>query len=95
MMEPKDYIIESLEFYIKRLKTNSCTMEEMNAAARFLENESAVGGTIRDFAEFYGQSEQNVRTVISRKLIAKPKRKVIYPFNAFRKVVPDKWKKDK
>jgi hypothetical protein len=30
MFNPKDYLIEILEFYIKKLQSDSCTMEEIN-----------------------------------------------------------------
>ena len=31
MFNPKDYLIEILEFYIKKLQNDSCTMEEGDA----------------------------------------------------------------
>ena len=94
-MDAKKNLLEILDYYKQRIKTDSCTMAEMNSALKALEENMKVSGTISDFAKFYDQKEQNVRTVISRKLIDKPQRKVLYPFHAFRKVVPDKWLKDK
>lgn len=52
-----------------------------------------VHGTISDLAKFYGVSESNIRATIARKLIAKPKRKLLYPFHKFAKVIPEKWRK--
>ena len=52
-----------------------------------------IDGTIKDFANFYGVPESVVRTKIARKMIDKPKRKVLYPFNKFIKIVPEKWHK--
>ena len=49
--------------------------------------------TIEDLAKFYGVSPGNVRATISRKLIAKPIRRVFYPFHKFLKVVTTKWRK--
>lgn len=94
-MDIKSYLTEVLEFYLYKVKTNGCTMEEMNSVLHMLEENMGVNGTVEDFAKFYGQSEQNVRTTISRKMIAKPKRKVFYPFYKFLKIVPDKWREDK
>lgn len=51
-----------------------------------------VQGTIGDFAEFYGRPESQVRVNIFRKVLSKPARVVLYPFNAFHKAVSDKWK---
>ena len=91
-MDVKKNLLEILDYYKQRIKTDSCTMSEMNSALKALEENMKINGTISDFARFYGQKEQNVRTVISRKLIDRPQRKVMYPFHAFRKIVPEKWK---
>ena len=80
-----------LRYYDKRL--DSCTMQEVKSATRLLMENMEMNGTIEDFAEFYGVSEVNVRATISRKLFAKPKRVVLYPFHKFAKIVPEKWKK--
>lgn len=94
-MNVKTYLIEILEYYIRRLKNDSCTMEEMNDALHVLEENMQIHGTISDFAEFYHKPEPHIRATIARKLLAKPKRKVYYPFHAFRKIVPDKWREEK
>ncbi len=92
-MNVKSYLIEILEYYIQRLKNDSCTMEEMNDALHVLEENMQVHGTISDFADFYHKPEPNIRATIARKLLAKPKRKLLYPFHAFHRIVPDNWRK--
>lgn len=79
-----------LRYYDQRL--DDCTMAEAKSAVKLLMSNMEINGTIKDFAEFYGVSEANVRNTISRKMIAKPKRKVLYPFHLFQKIVPDKWR---
>ena len=86
---------EILAYYQHKLDNNLCTMEEIDSAIRALEENMVVYGSIEDFADFYGTSQSNVRSVISRKLFAKPKRKLLYPFHKFIKIVPDKWRKPK
>lgn len=86
---------EILQYYKYKVDNNLCTMSEMNDALKALESNMEVHGTIEDFAKFYDVTQGNVRATISRKLIAKPKRKVLYPFHKFLKIVPDKWRKDK
>ena len=88
-------LVEILDFYKYKIQNNLCTMDEMNSAVKVLEENMNVYGTIGDFAKFYGVSEGNVRTTINRKLLAKPKRRVLYPFHLFRKIVPEKWLKNK
>ena len=53
-----------------------------------------IWGTIEDIAKYYNKTPNNVRVVINRRLLSKPKRKVLYSFTDFAKIVPDSWKKD-
>lgn len=92
MIDTRKYLIETLEYYIHKLKNDSCTMDEINSVAKAIEQTMPVQGTIRDFAEFYGRPESQVRVNIFRKVLSKPARVVLYPFNAFHKAVSDKWK---
>lgn len=92
-MDVKKSLSEILGFYKYKVDNNLCTMEEMNSTLKALQENMDIGGTISDFAKFYGVSESNIRATISRKLIAKPKRKLLYPFHPFAKVAPEKWKK--
>jgi hypothetical protein len=86
-------LIDVLDFCKYKVKHNLCTMEEMEGAIKALESNMNLQGTISDFASFYKVPETTVRTNIFRKMFAKPKRKVLYPFQEFNKIVPDKWKK--
>lgn len=94
-MEPKQEIIEVLKFWIYKLDKNSCTPDEIkqmsDVAAKTLANDA----TIKEFADYFGVSESNVRATIARKVFAKPKRKVVYPFQALLKVAPSNWFKKK
>lgn len=90
-MDAKKYLIETLDYYKKRIQNDSCTMEEINSAAKAIESNMEIHGTISDFANFYGVSESNVRANIARKLFAKPKRVLLYPFHKFMKIVPESW----
>ena len=92
MLNPKTYLAEILDYYKYKLDNNLCTMEEMNSLAKTIQENMEIQGTISDFAKFYDQPESSVRATISRKLLAKPKRKVYYPFHKFVKIVPEKWR---
>lgn len=93
MKDASEYLIEILEFYIYKLKGGKCTTEEINSATKVLQENMEIHGTISDFANFYGVSESNVRANIARKLFAKPKRVLLYPFHKFMKIIPDSWRK--
>ena len=92
-MDANKLLSEILAFYKYKVDNNLCAMDEMNGAIKALENNMEIHGTIEDFAKFYGVSESNIRATIARKLIAKPKRKLLYPFHKFAKVIPEKWRK--
>lgn len=92
-MDANKLLSEILGFYKYKVDNNLCTMDEMNGAIKALENNMEIHGTISDFAKFYGVSESNVRASIARKLIAKPKRVLLYPFNKFVRIIPDRWRK--
>lgn len=94
-MDAKKYLIGVLEFYIDRIKSNTCTMSEIESAARTITENMEVYGTISDLAKFYGKSENAVKMQINHKMIDKPKRNVVlYPFQKFHKLVSDKWRSD-
>lgn len=87
----KKIVLEFLDYLSFKVRSDSLTMEEADSLARvFMENVSLTG-TIDDLAGYYGQSRENVRVVIHRKLLGRPMRRVFYSFNAFRKVIPRKW----
>ena len=91
----KKTIRELFEFGIYKIDNNLCTLEELRSLERASENNLELYGTISDFAKFYGVTDNNIRVTINRKLMAKPKRMVFYPFHKFRKIIPDSWRKVK
>lgn len=92
-MDANKLLSEILGFYKYKVDNNLCTMDEMNDAIKALESNMEIHGTISDFARFYGVSESNVRASIARKLFAKPKRILLYPFHKFMQVIPESWRK--
>lgn len=91
-MDGKKILSEILSYYKYKVDNNLCTPEEMDSACKLLQENMKMYGSIADFAKFYGVSEGNVRSAISRKLIAKPIRKVLYPFHKFLQIVPNRWR---
>ena len=87
----KKNLKEIFEFGIYKLDNNLCTPAELRSLERMAEGNLEMDASIKDIATFFGKPEVNVRVVINQKLIAKPKRKVLYPFIKFLKVAPRKW----
>ena len=92
-MDAKRILSEMLAYYKYKVDNDLCTMAEIESAQKALTENMEIYGTIDDLAKFYGTSPGNVRATISRKLIAKPIRRVFYPFHKFLKIVPSKWRK--
>ena len=92
-MDAKQILSEMLAYYKYKVDNNLCTMAEIESAQKALTENMEIYGTIEDLAKFYGVSPGNVRATISRKLLAKPLRRVFYPFHKFLKIVPSKWRK--
>lgn len=90
-MDAKNELKSLLQYGIYKLDNNLSTMEEIQSLTKVLQENLELSGTIEDFSKFFGKPEVTVRTTIHKKLIAKPKRRVMYPFLKFLKVVPDKW----
>lgn len=92
-MDAKQYLSEILGYYKYKVDNNLCTMAEINDAAKALEANLDVYGTIGDIAEYFGKSKDAVNGIIKRNIAEKPKRNVVlYRFKAFLKRVPDKWR---
>lgn len=84
-------LVRVLDFYKEQIQSGKCTMNAMLSMYRLLMENMEVEGTVKDFAMFYGVSENNVRHVISRYMVKKPTRRVFYKFHEFLKIVPRKW----
>lgn len=95
-MEKKEFIKKQLcdiaDFMKWQVQNGKCTEEEMRSIYGEIIKNVDIDATIEDIAQHYGQSESNVRNVISRKMAKKPKRKVLYNFAAFLHIIPKSWK---
>ena len=88
----KGIVLEFLDYIRYKVENGKLTMRETESMARTIESGLDLQGTVEDFSRFYGQSRTNVSSVINRRLFGKPVRRVFYSFNAFRKIVPARWK---
>lgn len=90
----KQNLKELFQFGIYKLDNNLCTPAELRSLERMVEGNLEMDASIKDIATFFNKPEVNVRVAINQKLIAKPKRKVLYPFLKFLKIAPRKWFED-
>lgn len=86
-------LTEFLDFLRDKIANGALTLEEEQSFIRLIERELPLSATCDDLARYYHQSPGNIRAVIHRRLLSKPKRRVMYSFLDFSKIVPDKWVK--
>ena len=87
----KKILSSFLGFLKDKVDNDQLTLEEEQAILRILERDLPLSGTSDDFARYFHQTPENVRSVINRKVLAKPKRRVLYSFLDFCRSVPEKW----
>ena len=85
----KKMLSEFLGFLKYKVESDSLTVEEQQGMLKLIEDNIPLKGTSEDFAKYFGQSPINVRSVICRKMLSKPVRKVMYSFRDFCKVIPN------
>lgn len=88
----KRILLEFLDFLRFKVDNDLLTAADVESVARAVEETLPVYATADDLARFYGQPRTNVSSLINRKMLDKPVRRVYYRFNVFRRLVPEKWK---
>ena len=91
----KAIVLDVLEFLRRKVLADECTPQELADIARVVAENVEMNATIGDIARHYGQSESNVRNVIARRYVGKPKRRVMYDFGEFARHVPSGWRKSR
>lgn len=89
----RDALADFLGMLAHKARTGQLTDSDAEVIYRAIHDAGGIRATVRDIAGYYGQSETNVRHVISRNLLPAPERRVYYDFGAIRRRVPPKWTK--
>ena len=88
----KKILLEFLDFLSFKVKNDLLTCEDLESISKSFAKGLDLQGTAEDFARFYGKPKTNVTSVINRRMVKKPIRRVYYSFSAFRKIIPTSWK---
>jgi hypothetical protein len=80
-----------LGFLKDKVDHDALTLEDEQALADFIVRNLHLSATCEDLARYYGKTPENVRAVIHRRLLSKPRRRVLYSFFDFCRIVPDSW----
>ena len=89
----KKVLSDALGFLKYKVDNDRLTLEEEQAFVRLMEENIPLVGTSDDFARYYNQSPINVRSVINRRMIEKPRRQVVRSFLSFSRIIPEKWRR--
>lgn len=89
----KRVIIEVLDYLKFKILNDDCTPDEIRSISNLVEENLDINCTAKDLADYYGQSHSNVRNVLTRNFMPKPKRRVYYNFSKFIKFIPKTWKR--
>ena len=82
---------DTLEFLAFKMRNGTATACDIDSLSAILKSDVCVLVTVKELAEYYGKTEDQVRHVIHRKVAKPPVRRVFYDFLSFQKVVPPKW----
>lgn len=89
----KRIIVEVLDYLKYKVLNDDCTPEELRSISNTIGENLDINCTAKDLAEYYGQSQSNVRNVLNRNFMPKPKRKTYYSFSHFIKFIPKSWRR--
>lgn len=87
----KRVILEVLDYLRYQVENDRCTPSEIRSFGKMIEDNLDIECTTQDIAERYNQSPSNVRNVLTRNFMPKPKRRVYYSFSKFIKFIPKRW----
>ena len=90
-MNIKRVILIILNYLRYKIENDKSKSDELKSILEMVSESMEISATIKDMADFYGQSESNV---ISRRPIPKsqkPKRRVYYNLAFFSKIIPKSW----
>lgn len=87
----REAVADMFDVLSYKVRNGVMTEQDLRAISAVIREAGGVQATIKDLASFYGQSEDNVRHVISRHFMPSPSRRVYYDFDSFRQFVPEKW----
>ena len=87
----KRVVIEVLDYLKYKVLNDDCTPEELRSFQDVITDNLEINCTTADLAQRYNQSPSNVRNILSRNFMPKPKRRVYYSFSKFIKYIPKWW----
>lgn len=87
----REVLCECLGLIENKIKDGSVTVSDIKSMVETLASSVGVDATVKEVAGFYNTSEVNVRSLIKRRILKKPKRRVYYDFREICRNAPKSW----
>ena len=87
----REALADMFDILAYKVRHGAMSESELRTIFSILRTEGGVQATVKELAEYYHQSEDNVRHVIHRSPMPSPKRKVYYDVESFFDNMPAKW----
>lgn len=88
----RDVLCDCLAFVGNKIKDGTVTIEDVRSMFETVMSSTGARASIKEIARYYGKSEVNVRSVIKRRVLGKPVRRVYYDFSEVCRKVPASWR---
>ena len=75
-----------------KVRNGVMSFDDVQSLVTLFEVNGGIKATTSDLANYYHQSEDNVRHILHRSFMPKPIRRVYYDMFSFAKNVPSKWR---
>lgn len=87
----RDVLCDCFAFVGNKIKDGTVTIEDVRSMFEIVMSSTGARASIKEIARYYGKSEVNVRSVIKRRVLGKPVRRVYYDFSEVCRKVPESW----
>ena len=75
-----------------KVRNGVMSFDDVQSLVTLFEVNGGIKATTSDLANYYHQSEDNIRHILHRSYMPKPTRRVYYDMLSFAKNVPPKWR---
>lgn len=88
----REAVADMFDILSYKVRNGIMTEQDVRVISSVIREAGGVKATVKDLSAIYGQSEDNVRHVISRHFMPTPERRVYYDYDSFRQFIPEKWR---
>ena len=88
----REVVGDCFGFIGHKIKDGTVTVDDVRSMFETVISSTGAKASIKEIASYYNKSEVNVRSVIKRRVLGKPRRRVYYDFSEVCRKVPASWR---